>query len=246
MKKRILILISIAGIILFAYLNRSYAHIYQTIEKAQLTSSDQKQTYIIGNTSSQSLTYVAIGDSLTAGVGVDSYANSYPYQFAQKISQKGTQVILKTEAVPGARSTDIVHNFLDSTIEKKPDVVTLLVGINDVHGNISKTEFKNNYETILKKLTQETKADIYSVAIPYIGAPQVIQFPYTYYFDLRTREFNTIIQELDETYNVKYVDLYTQTLAPSAQDSYYASDLFHPSQVGYTLWADILYASFNQ
>lgn len=246
MKKRVLIILSITSIILFVYLNRSYAHIYQTIKNAGLRSPDQTQTYKIGNASTKSLTYVAIGDSLTSGVGVDSYTNSYPYQFAQKISQKGTQVILKTEAVPGAKSADIINNFLNSTIEKKPDVVTLFVGINDIHGNISKTEFKNNYENILKKLTQETKADIYSIAIPYIGASQLIQFPYVYYFDMRTREFNTIIRELSEIYNVKYIDLYTQTLSVSTQNSYYASDLFHPSQVGYTLWADILYASFNQ
>jgi lysophospholipase L1-like esterase len=246
MKKRMLIIFSIACIILFIYLNRSYAHIYQTIENAHLTSSDQTHIYKIGNTFAKSLTYVAIGDSLTSGVGVDSYTDSYPYQFAQKISQKGTQVILKTEAVPGARSIDVVNNFLDSSIEAKPDIVTLLVGVNDIHGNISAKEFKNNYETILKKLTQETKADIYSIAIPYIGAPQLIQFPYNYYFNFRTREFNTIIQDLDETYHVKYVDLYTQNRNSPIHDAYYASDLFHPSQVGYTLWADILYASFNQ
>ena len=59
-----------------AYLNRSYASIYRTIDEAHLASSDDRHVYRFENASPDTRIYVAIGDSLTAGVGVSSYEES--------------------------------------------------------------------------------------------------------------------------------------------------------------------------
>jgi lysophospholipase L1-like esterase len=248
MRKKILLIVAILIILIAIYLNRSYAHIYQKIGDAALKSSDQNQTYVLGyGISSENTTYVAMGDSLTAGVGVDNYEKSFPFLIAESFAASGVDVILKDRAFPGFRTADLKGDLLEKVIKDKPGVITILIGVNDIHGLVKKTDFKNNYEAILKRLTSETKAKIYVVGIPFIGGTDLLQFPYNFYFDWQTKKFNEVIKNLADTYQVKYIDLYSQTVDEFKKEGdHYAADSFHPSEKGYAEWAKIIYAGINQ
>ena len=246
MKKSIIYLIVFLLIVLGVYLNRSYAHIYGKIDAVNLKSSNTKQMYNLGSETREKLVYVALGDSLTSGVGVSSYEQSYPYQLAQYLTEIDTKnITLYPQAIPGAKTHDVIGSLLDSTIKIQPNIITILIGVNDVHGNISKEEFENNYKTILKRLTEETNAKIYTITIPYIGAKNLILPPHDYYFDAQTQEFNQVIQKLSQQYRVENIDLYTPDLKMKGTD-YYSSDLFHPSFVVYKEWGKIIYDAINQ
>ena len=246
-------IIIIFVIALLTYFNRSYAYIYQTIDEARLKSPDKVRIYAIENNMNMSnrpakinLTYAALGDSLTAGVGVDDYRKSYPYLLAQYFAGNDYQITLKDRAVPGAKTKDLLSGLLPGTINDDPDIVTVLIGVNDIHGEISQKDFKDNYDNILKRLTTETKAKIYVINIPFIGADNILLPPYNYLFNKRTREYNIIIQELALKYNVKYIDLYTPTESLfKTKGPHYAADFFHPSAEGYKIWADLIYANLN-
>jgi lysophospholipase L1-like esterase len=244
--KKIIIILCVVLLLPTIYLNRSYAHIFNKIADTALTSSDSKHTYSFGGTSGKTIKYVSIGDSLTSGVGVDSFENSYPYQLAKKYSTKGDAVILHVASIPGAKSEDIVKDFLDAAIQKKPDIFTLLIGVNDVYGNISEKEFTRNYRIILNRLTTETKAKIYIINLPYLGSKSLILPPYDRYFGTRTTEFNKILLNLAVEYRLNYVDLYSKSQLVSKEDSYYAADQFHPSKIGYAQWANIIHDSINK
>lgn len=245
MKKYFLILVII---ITFFYLNRSYAHIYDSLGDAHFSSPDKIGEYVIGSDtlSSKTLTYDALGDSLTAGVGLDDYRLSFPYLIGEKISDGAYRVELKDRSSPGSKSKDFTESFLISVVEDRPDIITLFIGVNDVHGNVSPKEFSENYEKILKHLTEQTRAKIYVINLPYIGSPDLILFPYNLYFDWRTMQFNKAIRKASIDYNVTYIDLYKKTaLKFKTGGPHYSSDLFHPSAQGYSEWADIIYAYFN-
>ncbi|MBP9731974.1 MAG: SGNH/GDSL hydrolase family protein [Candidatus Magasanikbacteria bacterium] len=229
------------------YLNRSYAHIYTTIDTIGLRASVKEKEYAISsNVSGSSVVYVAIGDSLTSGVGVNEYNNSYPYTLGERIALDGKTVILKNYSYPGARTQGIVEHVLPSMQEEKVDIITILLGINDVHGNISLTNFRENYSYILTELTSKTDAAIYAVALPFIGDPSLLRFPYQQYFDWRTRKFNRVIQELSTEAGVHFIDLYSPTEKLFKQTgSHYSTDFFHPSEEGYRLWSTILYDRLN-
>ena len=239
MKKYALIIVVV---ILALYLNRSYAHIYSTIDDAHLVSPDSVYSYQVGKKgTAKSITYVAIGDSLTAGVGVDEYQKSFPYLVAEKMSAKvstmGTIVHLKDRAYPGFKTRDVKGALLDEAIKDNPDVITLLIGVNDIHGNISKKVFKANYQNILKRLTSETKAKVYVIGLPYLGTNTLLLPPYRTYFKLRTDEFNEVIKDITAEYGVTYIEL------PSSDS--YSADSFHPSAEGYATWAETIYARIN-
>lgn len=242
-----LIVVLVIGAIV--YFNRSYAYIYNHIDKVALKTPDKTRTYLVVNnkTASSSLVYAALGDSLTAGVGAEKYSDSYPYILAQYFAGNDYSVTLKDRAVPGAKSKDLLLGLLPGTINDQPDIVTVLIGVNDVHSDISVNEFTENYGNILLRLTTETKAKIYVISVPFIGANNLLLPPYNYMFDLRTQRYNAALKDLADKYNVKYIDLYTQTVDLFKNNGpYYASDFFHPSAQGYKIWADLIYASINQ
>ena len=229
-------------------MNFSYSRIYNEVSEKNLKSPDKTITYYIGNnaSNSKSLVYVALGDSLTAGTGIDDYHQSYPYLIAEKLSDKNN-ITFVNRSVPGFMTCDIKDNLLPLVLSDKPDIITLFVGINDIRDSISKKDFKKNYEYILKTLTQKTFAKIYVINIPFIGSNKLILPPYNYYFDYKTSEFNEIIKNLAIENNVQYIDLYSPTKEEfKKSDSYYSVDLFHPSAKGYAFWANVIYANFNK
>ncbi len=230
-----------------AYLFLSHAYIYRSIGRAGLSFPQIESEYFFSaQNASQPIVYAALGDSLTAGVGVAQYTDSYPYQLAQKLSEMRA-LKLHTLAYPGARSSDVLLTHVQGARNAKPDIVTLLIGTNDIHGKVPLSEFEANYRAILTILTTETSARIYAISIPYIGSSSLILPPHTLYFEYRTEEFNATIKRLAQEFNVSYIDIATATQADFKKDSlFYAADSFHPSALGYALWSNLIYAGIHQ
>ena len=236
-------------VIIGLYLNRAYAHIYNTIGAAGLKPVNSAGEHLIINNmiAATSSIYVALGDSLSAGAGVSGSEQSLPYLLAQKMAGKDKKIVLNNYSVPGFKTGDLIDQLLAPAIAAKPNVVTLLIGVNDIHNQVSPDDFRKNYDEILSRLTKETAAQIYVVNIPFIGGSGMMLPPYQFYFDNKTREFNAVIKELTIKHSVRYIDLYTPTVAlfKTAGD-HYSADLFHPSAAGYKIWAEIIYDNFNQ
>ncbi len=243
MKKLASKIIILVILIIVAYLFFSHHYIYYKIKEVGLIGSDKNHMYILNGkaTSSQNLIYAALGDSLTAGTGVDNYEESYPYLVAKELSGHKGKVTLADFSFPGYRTDDLINNLLAPAIAAKPDIVTLLIGANDIHGNYRLATFKNNYQNILEQLTTKTHAKIYAINIPYIGSDSLLLPPWDYYFDQRTASFNQVIQELAKTYKVNYIDIAEPTKALFKKNgSHYAADNFHPSKSGYAIWVKII------
>ncbi len=247
MKKVTVVMGSTIIILLFVYLWYARASIYWSLGATPIFAPSDFKSYSIGDTTLESRTYVAIGDSVTAGVGVSTYTESYPYLIAShlaKDTQKSVELI--PFAIPGIRSEYVMGYFLEPTVASNPDVITLLIGINDIHGNVGIKTFTNHYQTILATLTEKTDATIYVIGLPYIGTKELIRQPYRFYFNLRTQAYNEVLKDLVLDYNVTYIDLYNSTKEQSLNTAYYAEDFFHPNTVGYALWAESIYASFSK
>jgi len=246
-------------IIAAAYLNRAYSHIYGALGAADLKPANGQETYLIGeanlidgvnpinNMATTSLIYVALGDSLTAGAGTARYQEILPYLLAEEFAAGDETIVLKNHSVSGAETADVIANLLSTAVDDNPDIVTLLIGVNDIHNKVSAVKFAENYEEILSRLQQGTKAKIYVINLPFIGSDKLMLPPYQALFDERTREFNEIIKDLAVKYSIKYIDLYSPTVDLFKRSGdHYSKDLFHPSALGYKVWADIIYDRINQ
>ncbi len=236
--KKILILIVV--ILVIVYLNRAYAHFYDLIgEKNLIAPSHQTQT-ILKNGQSKNLNYVVLGDSLSAGVGASQYQNTWPYLFAKQLLKNNSQITMNNFSFAGAQTNDVIKAQIPqiSNLPDHPDVITVLIGINDLHNLKSTSEFKENYQQIIAHI-KTTRAKIILVNIPYLASPQVVNFPYNILLNWRTEQYNQIIKQISQNYNLEYIDLYSATKQIFSSDpSLYSSDGFHPNDQGYQLWGD--------
>lgn len=240
--KTLLILIVIFSALI--YLNRSYAYFYGHIHSENLSRPAQKIS-IIGGRSEKTLKYVSLGDSLTSGVGAQNN-NSYPYLLAKKLSADKTQIKLFNFSTPGADSSDVLNTQIPLAIARKADLLTLLIGINDIHNLVGEQKFKENYENIISRLKTNTQAKIVVINIPYLGNKKILLFPYSIFLSYETQQFNKIIKTIALTNNIKYIDLYSKSYDPFQNDgSLYSADYFHPSDKGYALWSNYIYENLS-
>jgi acyl-CoA thioesterase I len=239
--KRLLIFIFLILVIgLYLYLANAYA--YHVFKQIGLTAPAAQGSYVFnGAAAGENLNYVALGDSLTAGMGLNKYEEAYPYLLAKDLSAGGNKLTLENFSYPGYRTDDLMKNLLEPAIAAQPQLITLLIGTNDVHGFYSSEKFKKNYQSILERLSKETKAKIYVISLPFIGE-QAFLPPHNYYFDRKIAEFNNIIKELAGEYGVKYIDIAEPTRIMFAENKfYYAADRFHPAAAGQALWEKIIF-----
>lgn len=223
------------------YLYRIYTYFYSFLGQNQLASPISETTIMVGNQSgSRIIKYVALGDSLTEGVGVSDIKSSYPYLIAQKLSGK-FNVKLVNLAHGGDTSSDVLANQLAQAIAQKPDLITILIGINDIHNLKSLTEFENNYTQIMTNL-KKSGAIIYMLSIPYLGSDKIVFFPYNFILDFQTRQFNLIVKKVADKFNVHYIDIYSV----QKTDGFYSQDEFHPSKKGYNEWMKVMNAIFSR
>lgn len=227
-----LVILLIIGI----YLNRSYAYFYNFLGSNRLSSPVSETEITIGNQSKNgTIKYVALGDSLTAGVGVSDIKMSYPYLIAQKFSLDENVTIINLSNA-GDTSKNVLENQLPKVSSEKPNIITLLIGVNDIHNLVPLSEFENNYTQILSNL-KNSKAKIFVFSIPYLGSNKIVYFPYNFILDFRTKQFNSVIKKISTNLKIEYIDLYSLNKAKN----FYSSDQFHPGEEGYKEWAK----SFN-
>ncbi len=96
-----------------------------------------------------------LGDGYVKYV-TDELRNRYPkvdFEFINK-------------GISGNRTKDLVARLESDFVEIQPDIVTILIGVNDswrrydMNDPTSAEEFRNNYETVLKALKERTTAKI--------------------------------------------------------------------------------------
>lgn len=240
-----ILLIILGGIFVILYLNRAYAFIYWTLNDKHLPNPTTQGRQFISPSKlppKKTIKYVAIGDSLSAGIGVQSPTQTLPYLIAQKIAnQESYQVEMVNLGIPGARTFDAINYELDKTIREKPDYVTLLIGVNDVHGMVLPSSFKSNYKKIINRLKNETKAKIIVFNIPNIGIKNIVLPPYNILFLNLINNYNNFISDVSIQNNLELVDIYTPTETILKKDqNLYSIDHFHPSDKGYKIWADLV------
>ncbi|MFA5020451.1 MAG: SGNH/GDSL hydrolase family protein [Patescibacteria group bacterium] len=243
----IILVLAVLAIISGVYLNRAYAFIYS---KFRLVQPPAVRDYLTEKTlseKSQLITYVALGDSLTSGVGASSVSSTLPALLAEKISaEKGLMVAVKNLGAPGATSFELLTGQVLDAARYNPEIITLFIGTNDLHNFVPLEKFKGNLLAAIGALQHSTQADIYLINLPYLGAKDLVLSPYDLYFEWELKKYNAAVSEAAQATGVRLIDLYSISEQPLKADSnLYCSDRFHPSDRGYALWADLIYGDFK-
>jgi acyl-CoA thioesterase-1 len=238
------------------YLNRSYAYFFDYLGNHEIipnTPISDAHAYFYLPLDSQNTgndkTYLALGDSLTRGVGVEDDKQTYAFLLADNLSQHG-RIEYTDLAVPGSTSADMLKNQIPFLGDGQYQYLSLMVGMNDILTQVSSEQFQNNYQQILDQMSLRTP-NIIVINIPFLSSSRIILPPYNYLVDWRTQQFNSIIETLvnqkkAQGVKINYVDLYSLAKTQFRNDpSLFSPDGFHPSAKGYKLWSELINANLN-
>jgi lysophospholipase L1-like esterase len=247
MKYVVIIFIVLIGLIL--YLNRAYAHIFSFLNYNNPGNPTTHTNFVFPSPIPNSpfkVTYVALGDSLTAGVGAALEKESYPYRLAERLAEsRGAEVTLVNLGQPGATARDVLNDQVPQVVALHPDVVTLAIGINDMHNGVSDQEFQKNLRGIVNSLSSTVKY-LNVATIPFLANKNAFWPPYRAYFDYQTQHYNNLLRGAMSGRKILFIDLYSLTRERALNDaSYYSPDGFHASAKAYDFWSQIFYDHIN-
>jgi lysophospholipase L1-like esterase len=139
-------------------------------ETAPATAADTAKTKTMAT---DSLTYLALGDSYTVGQS-EPQSVSYPYQLVDSLNANGFKVAIPTViATTGWTTDDLIYAISQSGITgKKYNFVTLLIGVNDQYQGLSIDNYKIKFAQVLNEaiaFAGGSPAKVFVLSIPDYG-----------------------------------------------------------------------------
>jgi len=190
-----------------------------------------------------SLTYLALGDSYTVGEAVPQN-QSFPYQLSAALTSASIPVGHPTIiATTGWTTDNLINAIANSQINgKKYDFVTLLIGVNDQFQGLSQSNYQAKFVQVLHTAINFANSDtsrVFVLSIPDYGVtpfaggndssigPQIDQF-------------NVINKAESLKAGVHYLDITGISRRATTDPTLIAPDGLHPSAKMYGLWVQQL------
>lgn len=183
--------------------------------------------------------YLALGDSFTIGTGTTP-ERSFPAILVRLWARAGRECDLRNPAVNGYTTDDLIRAELPLLTEVTPDLITLLIGANDIVAGSSEERYRAQLRRIHDLLRRTPGAARYALPQPdwsltaagaAYGEPARIA-------DMIER-FNAIAREEAERAGASYLDLFP-LMREQMRRGMVAADGLHPSAAAYAEWAAAL------
>ena len=167
------------------------------------------------------VTVLALGDSLTEGLGVANEDN-YPAQLQASLQQMGYKNIeVVNSGLSGETSTGLV-NRLDWVLQTKPDITILTIGANDAIRGLDIATIEVNIRTAVKKL-QDNGSEVI------LGGMQI----YDNLGNDYVKSFSAIYPRVAADMNVPLIPFFLNGVGGDAKLN--QADAIHPTKEGYTI-----------
>ena len=180
--------------------------------------------------------YVALGDSYTIGTSV-APAERWPDQLLAKLPELE---LVANLGVNGFTSSDVIEAELPQLPGLRPQVVTLLIGVNDVVQGVPEATYRRNIELILDTLVRQVGAGrVLVVTTPdYTVTPAGADYGDPATQAARIRRNNAINTDLATARGIAVVEIYDLSLLAASDRSLVATDGLHPSGAQYARWVE--------
>ncbi len=178
------------------------------------------------DTTQEKIVVLALGDSLTAGFGVDQKEN-FPSRLQVKIDDAGLAYKVVNAGVSGDTTAGGVRR-INWLMKHKPEIVILALGANDGLRGLSTDEMRSNLETMIR-ISQEHGARVLLAgmkALPNYGEDYILKF-------------ESVYPELAKKYDLDYLPFLLEGVAGARE--YTRPDGLHPTGSGYKIIADLVW-----
>lgn len=173
---------------------------------------------------------VALGDSLTAGLGL-SQTEAYPALLQKRIDDARLGFEVVNAGVSGDTSAGGVRR-LDWVLAQNTRVLILALGANDGLRGLPVDRMKDNLDTIIRR----AKARDIEVILAGMEAPPNFGPEYT-------SEFRSVYRDLVKTHDVVFVPFLLDRVAGQSQLN--QGDGIHPNAQGAEILADTVWAALQ-
>ena len=192
-------------------------------ETAAQTNSFQQQTPTQASKADQvieqPITILALGDSLTEGLGLPEN-EAYPAQLETALKQAGyVNAKVVNSGLSSETSTGLV-NRLDWVLKTNPDITILTTGANDAMRGIDVKTVESNLRTAIERLQSEG-----SVVV--LSGMQIYDNLGGEYVDA----FSEIYPKLAKEYDIAFIPFFLEGVGGVAELN--QSDAIHPTAEGY-------------
>jgi lysophospholipase L1-like esterase len=180
-------------------------------------------------------TYVALGDSLTAGRG-DEGTDGRPVGWVQRLAdilsvRTAVRCALTNLATDGATVREVLSKQLPAVAARKPDLISVTVGMNDIRvRGFDELSFKADLGQLFERLAA-TQATLLTCTLPDLTTIMSLSQELREIVRERMRVASDIIREQAESYGAVCLDAWS---LPGVTDpDLYGSDGIHPNHKGH-------------
>ena len=184
--------------------------------------------------------YLALGDSFTIGTGTTP-DRSFPAVLVTRWRERGMTCDLSNPAVNGYTTDDLVREELPLIASYRPDLVTLLIGANDIVAGAREDRYRAQLARIHERLTREAPgARRFALPQPdWSVAPASVAFGEPADVARTIERFNEVAREEADRAGATYIDIFP-LMRDQMRRGMFAPDGLHPSASAYAAWADAL------
>lgn len=209
-------------------------------------SASFSRDYFVGKPTAPVVIYLVMGDSTAAGWGAQNVQQTFAYLVAETIAKRGFRVRVVNVAVGGARLEDVLRHQIAS-LDIHPQLVAISIGANDATHGTSEIEYSNQWKQLLAALQKSTAQTILIANTPDMFQAPALPSLLAIVAGNRARRQNQILQNVARNSAIEIVDLHNRGKLVYARDhELYALDLFHPSDEGYAIWAQLFIQSASK
>ncbi|MEV0322265.1 SGNH/GDSL hydrolase family protein [Streptomyces sp. NPDC050658] len=188
------------------------------------------------------LCFVAMGDSLTEGIG-DPVADGWrgwAALLAGGLTPQG-DIEFHNVAQGGAQTRDVLHHQLPAALELRPDLVSVVVGVNDtLRCTFDIHAVATNLDQIYGAATRQG-AQLLTACLPdpgaMLGLPGALARPLA----RRQRAVNAVVHALSERHRAAHLHLADAEWV--ADRTLWSADRLHPSERGHRVVAARFHAT---
>lgn len=184
--------------------------------------------------------YLALGDSFTIGTGTTP-DRSFPAVLVNRWWDGGLECDLRNPAVNGYTTDDLIAEELPLVDAYGPDLVTLLIGANDIVAGSPEERYRSQLRRIHQRIVANAPA-ARCFALPqpdWSLTPAGAAFGDPARIARTIERFNDIAREEAERAGARYVDIFP-LMREQMRERMTAPDGLHPSAAAYAAWADAL------
>ncbi|MHB8588692.1 MAG: SGNH/GDSL hydrolase family protein [Candidatus Dormibacteraceae bacterium] len=195
------------------------------------------------------ISYVALGDSYTICTGSSSPAHSWPSIIAERLKeQTGQEVKLTNPAVNGFTTRDLIARELPLVIELKPDLATILIGVNDLVRERTPDDYRAALATIYDEVGAQMQPDgrVFAISIPnWSVVPAAREFGDPERIRHLTDTFNDVALEEATVRRFGWIDITAASISGLGTAGWISSDGLHPGDRQYAAWAEVIWHSVS-